>query len=208
MGIVIICVTIVEFISMWEIVSSNIFKTNKAAVALLTLLVNVFFSCGNGREEIVSNADTLTVAGSVVYVYDNFLEDSVLQKENINKDRRIIFELRLKNNSSTNKYIPIHGLWDYKYKSKLGFYVNGIDISGICVVKELNDNILFPHDSTVVKVRVRDCDLAKASLREYDKDVRDTVYSKYPIADMRISLDKNIVIEHKSYKDRKTFMLL
>ncbi len=207
---------------MWEIVSSNIFKTNKAAVALLTLLVNVFFSCGNGREEIVSNADTLTVAGSVVYVYDNFLEDSVLQKENINKDRRIIFELRLKNNSSTNKYIPIHGLWDYKYKSKLGFYVNDIDISGICVVKELNDNILFPHDSTVVKVRVRDCDLAKASLREdiplpellsklqvrYDKDVRDTVYSKYPIADMRISLDKNIVIEHKSYKDRKTFMLL
>lgn len=66
MSIVIICVTIVEFISMWEIVSSNIFKTNKAAVALLTLLVNVFFSCGNGREEIVSNADTLTVAGSVV----------------------------------------------------------------------------------------------------------------------------------------------
>ena len=205
---------------MWEIVSSNIFKTNKAAVALLTLLVNVFFSCGNGREEIVSNADTLTVAGSVVYVYDNFLEDSVLQKENINKDRRIIFELRLKNNSSTNKYIPVHGLGDSVYNSNLGFYVNDTDIAGVKLIGRLRHKILPPNDSVFWSVIIRGCDLEKAGLREniplpellsklqvrYDKDARDKIYSKYPIADIRVVRNLDIVVDYKSYKNRNEFL--
>ncbi len=195
---------------------------NKIAVVSVCILVNIFFSCNHYYKKEFSDADTLTVNGSIVYIYDNFMEDSLLQKENINKDRRIIFEIKLKNNSSDYKYIPIHGLWDYKYKSKIGLYVDGADISGICIVKELNNNLLPPHDWTTVRIKVRDTDLKKAGLHEniplsellsrikvrYDKDKKDTVYSKYPISDMKIVLDKDVVIEHKSYEMRKVFLLL
>lgn len=67
---------------------------------------------------------------------------------------------------------------------------------------------------------MRGCDLEKAGLREniplpellsklqvrYDKDARDTIYSKYPIADIRVVRNLDIVVDYKSYKNRNEFL--
>lgn len=40
----------------------------------------------------------------------------------------------------------------------------------------------------------------------YDKDERDTVFSKYPISDMNIMWSKNLIIEYLPYEHRNTFI--
>jgi hypothetical protein len=40
----------------------------------------------------------------------------------------------------------------------------------------------------------------------YDKDVRDMVCSKYPIADIRVVRNLDIVVDYKSYKNRNEFL--
>lgn len=192
---------------------------NKIAIAFVVILVNMLLSCNANYRNHISNEDSVAVDCFIFYIFDNFMEDSLLQKENCNKDRRITLELKLKNNSSINKYIPFAGLSFPQYSSRIGFYVNGIDISGIYLNGKKN-RILAPYDSTYVKLIIRGYDLKKAGLREnfplpelltkihlrYDKDERDTVFSKYPISDMNITCSKNLIIEYLPYERRSMFI--
>lgn len=190
------------------------------AIVSVVVLVSMLLSCNSVCRKNISNKDSLAVELSIVYVGDNFIEDSVLQRENVDKDRRISIEFKLKNNSSINKYIPVHGLGDSVYNSNLGFYVNDTDIAGVKLIGRLRHKILPPNDSVFWSVIMRGCDLEKAGLREniplpellsklqvrYDKDARDTIYSKYPIADIRVVRNLDIVVDYKSYKNRNEFL--
>lgn len=192
---------------------------NKIAIAFVAILVNMLLSCSSNCRNYISNEDSLAVDCSIFYIFDNFMEDSLQQRENCNKDRRITLELKLKNNSSINKYTPFTGLSFPQYNSRIGFYVNGVDISGIYLNGKKN-RILAPHDSTYVKLIIVGASLKRAGLREniplrelltkihlhYDKDERDTVFSKYPISDMNIMWSKNLIIEYLPYEHRNTFI--
>lgn len=160
----------------------------------------------------------MAVSVSFLYVGDNFMEDSILQRENVDKVRRIVFELKLKNNSYDYKYIPMHGYGeDSIYSSKLGFYVNGMDVCSFYTIRRLSHRVLPPNDSTRMRVFVNRFMLENAGLRQdipleellskievrYDKDKRDTAYSKYPISAIKIVREMDIVINYKSYENRK-----
>ena len=76
-------------------------KSSLAIVSVI-VLVSMLLSCNSVCRKNISNKDSLAVELSIVYVGDNFIEDSVLQRENVDKDRRISIEFKLNLNSATN----------------------------------------------------------------------------------------------------------
>ncbi len=193
-------------------------KINKLVLVSIIGLCHILHSCTYKCKKNDSNYDTMAVSVSFLYVGDNFMEDSILQRENVDKVRRIVFELKLKNNSYDYKYIPMHGYGeDSIYSSKLGFYVNGMDVCSFYTIRRLSHRVLPPNDSTRMRVFVNRFMLENAGLRQdipleellskievrYDKDERDTAYSKYPISAIKIVREMDIVINYKSYENRK-----
>lgn len=167
-------------------------------------------SCISQNRTNVDGEDTLEVECRIYYVFDNFMEDSLIQKESYTIDRYVYLHMRITNMSSQKKYVPLAEL-DSMYKSHIAIYLNDIDISLYSMYEDNRHRILAPHDTTFIRIVAGGSKLEKAGVCKnipltdlldkiqirYYRDDKDTVLSKYQISDMEIQWDKNLIIEYQ-----------